>query len=329
MHAQHKSSTYQSLSFLQQFLQTEAKASLDKFSFDCMPPGFVRHVQDIVNGARSVQCPRNYIATNLLYIAFVGAVYPIFLGSLSTPFLPLLSYFLYSLDSTTNLLYTKFVPSFFIDCLWLPFLLLLSLLPKPTKETFVHLLLVVYPMPTHWFPLLFFLSSICATAPCLAHAWSTQNLGVRLPYFTSPSCNVVRLHVLLTVTVKFFLGGALFFFLLGVTHVCSRDTCQHRRDTSPHPTPPRLTSPHLTPSHLISPPPPPSDSVSHVSIGHSPYPPPLWASGVCVFRARLALERHAAIGHHCVITVGRRHRRVSGASVLRPPWVHIPNPHIR
>ena len=43
--------SYQSLSLLHQLLQTNPGTDLGKFTAERMPPAFVTHVQDIVNGA--------------------------------------------------------------------------------------------------------------------------------------------------------------------------------------------------------------------------------------------------------------------------------------
>ena len=88
-------------------------------------------------------------------------VHPIFICSPSPPFLPLLPYSFCSLDTTSNLLYTVFLPSFFIASLW------------PTNLLYIVLVFVVYLMPTQWFPLSSLLSSIYAGAqspcPCLEY----------------------------------------------------------------------------------------------------------------------------------------------------------------
>ena len=43
--------SYQSLSVLQQLLQTDPGTNLRKFTVEHMPPAFVTHVHGIVNGA--------------------------------------------------------------------------------------------------------------------------------------------------------------------------------------------------------------------------------------------------------------------------------------
>ena len=107
---------YQSPSLLTQLLQTHPGTDffLSKFTGERMPSALVTHVQDIVDGAPEVQCPLfwgfhclsplpNSTTTNLLYTFFFGAVYPIFIGSPSNPFLTLLSYSLCSLLSVVCL----------------------------------------------------------------------------------------------------------------------------------------------------------------------------------------------------------------------------------
>ena len=81
--------------FLRQLLLTDPSTDWGMFTPERMPSTLVTHVQDIVNGAPRVPCPffhllpppfhNNY---NLLYTAFLGAVYPNFVGSSSTPSLP-------------------------------------------------------------------------------------------------------------------------------------------------------------------------------------------------------------------------------------------------
>ena len=65
-----------------------------------------------------------------------------------------------------------FAPPSSIESLCLPFLLL-SLLSRPTNQSFVHLLLAVYPMPTHWFPSYPYCHPSAPRLHCLAHTWST------------------------------------------------------------------------------------------------------------------------------------------------------------
>ena len=71
---------YQSLRLLLQLLHVDLCTELGKFTTECMPPAF------------GVYClyPLPFVTTTILsYTAFLGAVYPIFIGSPSTPSSPI------------------------------------------------------------------------------------------------------------------------------------------------------------------------------------------------------------------------------------------------